>query len=227
MKPLWTQEQYSVAKSLDKLPCECKVCHGVMYIRKKDAKFQSWNVPKKKFEYCSQKCIDEFYGQNQLYNCSQCSKEFRRGKSQFRKNKSKNTFCSKSCAATFNNKNKKHGTRRSKLEVYIEGRLKNEYSHIQFLSNDKSTISSELDFLFPAFNIAIELNGIAHYKPIFGQRKYDMVVSNDKEKQTLCTENGITLYVVDTSTLTYNCEKNYIPYYEIVKDIINKKAPSN
>lgn len=59
--------------------------------------------------------------------------------------KSKNIFCTRSCSATYNNTHKKHGTRRSKLEVWLEEALINSYPTLEFHFNRKDAINSELD----------------------------------------------------------------------------------
>ena len=91
---------------------------------------------------------------------------------QYQSLKTKNNFCSKSCAAIFNNKNKEYGIRRSKIEVLIEDMIKSDFPNISFSCNNKSIIESELDFYFPELKIAIQINGPTHYKPIYGQEKF-------------------------------------------------------
>ena len=83
----------------------------------------------------------------------------------------KNNFCSRSCSATFNNKNKTYGTRRSKLEVFLEKELIKLYPDLLFHFNRKDTINSELDIYIPSLKLAFELNGIFHYEPIYGDNK--------------------------------------------------------
>ena len=126
-------------------------------------------------------------------NCAQCNTQVTRHKSCFKKSKSGNIFCSRSCAVTYNNKHKTHGTRRSKLEVYIEEQIKIEFPDLVLIANSKTTIGSELDFFFPELGLAIELNGIFHYKPIYGQNKLDQIVKNDKIKVAECASLGIDL----------------------------------
>lgn len=224
MKPLFSEEEYKSAKTNDKLSCECEQCGNIFYIIKHEIQRVLNNTRTNVAKYCSKDC--QFKGQNisVLVNCLNCKKEFYKQK--HRVLKFPNNFCGQSCSATYNNKHKKFGIRRSKLEMYIESKLQLDYSNVLFLTNDKTTISSELDFYFSELKIAIELNGIAHYKPIYGQKKLDMIIANDKEKQKLCMEKNIKLYVINTSTLSYNCEKNYLPYYDMVKDIIKKASPN-
>ena len=136
----------------------------------------------KKF-FCSQKCFGENLTTKQEVICIQCQQNFLKNPSQIAK--TKNNFCSKSCAATFNNKNKKYGTRRSKIEILIENMLNVEYPLLSVLCNQKATVGSELDFYFPTLKIAIQINGIFHYEPIYGQNKLDRIQKLDEEKELL------------------------------------------
>lgn len=50
--------------------------------------------------------------------------------------------------------------------------------------------------MFPSLNLAIEINGIFHRKPIFGEKKLKNVKKRDLEKKKLCKEFGIELHVI-------------------------------
>ena len=130
------------------------------------------------------------------------------------KSKSQNSFCSKSCAATFNNKNKnkKFGTRRSKLEVFIENMLVIEYPNLEFTCNQKSIIGSELDFYFPALKLAVQINGIFHYEPIYGQDKLSQIQKMDQEKRNACEEQDIQMFELDCSSDKYLNKKRIEEY---------------
>lgn len=62
-----------------------------------------------------------------------------------------------------------------------------------------------LDFYLPKYNIAIECQGIQHFKPVeyFGGKiAYEEQVKRDKRKKKLCIENNIELrYVVDSDEI--------------------------
>ena len=139
------------------------------------------------------------------------------------KRKSKNFFCSQSCAATYNNTHKKKGIRRSKLEIWLEEKLSQKYKNLNILYCDKNTINSELDIYIPSLNLAFELNGIFHYEPIFGQKKFNQIINNDERKFQACLEHKIELCIIDASKLTYFKEKNALMYFEIIDNIISKK----
>jgi hypothetical protein len=154
----------------------------------------------KKF-FCSRECDSQYKVTKQKVECKNCKIIFQKTLSQIAK--TKNNFCSKSCAATFNNKNKKFGTRRSKLEKLIEEMLQKEYSNLDFSCNKKDTIGSELDFYFPSLNLAIQINGFLHYQPIYGQKKLDQIKKMDEEKRAACKNLQINLIEIDCSSDKY------------------------
>lgn len=91
-------------------PCNGEKWKKANYARK---------TSKRRF-FCSKKCRFKGMNQKELIEivCVQCGKTRLKYFSDYKK--TKNHFCSRSCAATFNNQNKTHGTRRSKLEIYLE-----------------------------------------------------------------------------------------------------------
>ena len=139
--------------------------------------------------------------------CAQCGITFGRKRADITRNskkcKSLRIFCSQSCAATYNNLHKKHGTRRSKLEIWLEEQLRKRYPDSEILFNAKETIGSELDILFPNLELAFEFNGIFHYEPIYGSEKLTSIQNNDHRKILACAEKSIELCVIDVSWITY------------------------
>lgn len=109
------------------------------------------------------------------------------------------------------------------MEEYIETRLKDEYPEMEILFNDKSIIDSELDIYIPSLRIGFELNGIIHYKPIYGVEKYDRVVSNDEAKKRLCESNEIALHVIDTSGQRRFNEDSSAKYLDYIRNTIEMK----
>ena len=157
--------------------------------------------------------------------CEQCNKEFTRkqSRSTHPKRKSNRTFCSKSCACIYNQTHKTTGTRRSKFEKYTEQKLIKDYPNLEIHFNRKDAIGSELDIYIPSLKLAIELNGIFHYKQIFSEKQFNQIQNNDARKFEVCKEKEIDLYIINVSEMITFKESNAEPYYNIVKNIIDNK----
>lgn len=178
---------------------ECDWCHKLHY--KATYEVEKGNQRNGVF-FCSKVCFNKH--QEKIFievACANCFKKFLKLPCQIKK--TNNNFCTKSCAATYNNKHKKYGTRRSKLEIYIEENLKQIFSNLLFKCNEKETIGSELYFYFPNLKIAIQLNGIFHYEPIYGDEKLLSIQKLDVEKREKCSNLGIQLYEINCSTDKY------------------------
>lgn len=190
----------------------CNNCKKNYEISSKDESSRQNRKAKKCF--CSKKCFVA-YG-NRIYNCKNCKKEIISKKSVVR------SFCSSSCAATHNNKYKTKGIRRSKLEIWLEQQLTILYPNLKIDYNKKDTINSELDIYIPSLKLAIELNGIFHYEPIYGKDKLNQIQNNDQNKFQKCQELGISLCIIDVSTLKYFKESNTKKYLDIVVSVISQ-----
>ena len=138
-----------------------------------------------------------------------------------------NVFCSKSCAAIFNNSHRTHGARRSRLEKFLEIRLRQAFAELAILCNTTEPIGIELDFYFPQLCLAIELNGIIHYKPIYGCEKFEQIQIKDSEKRQRCLSNGIMLNVIDVSAMGNFTEKEGEKYWAVVKQLVLSVPVSN
>lgn len=84
------------------------------------------------------------------------------------------------------------------MEVFIENKLRREFSSLEVVCNDRECLGIELDFYFPKIRLAIEINGIVHYEPIYGSKSFDRVQNNDKQKVIRTSELGIELIVIPT-----------------------------
>ena len=168
--------------------------------------------------FCSHACKNQSQNIQVTVQCKFCSIQFLKTRSQLIK--SPNNFCSRSCAASYNNTHKSYGIRRSKLEIYLESRIREIYPSLLLLCNDKTAIDSELDFYFPDLHLAIELNGIVHYEPIFGDTKLSKIQSNDTKKAYLCNQKHINLAVIDTSSCKYLNHKAKNKFWNLIQMII-------
>jgi hypothetical protein len=229
MKTHYTQEEFNNAKSNDELFLECYQCQKKFGAKKKFIKLvlEKYITPNGKSyaeqgcKYCSKTCQKKSLNTSPLVNCKNCNKQFFKILAEIKKGP--NHFCSKSCAATYNNTHKTHGTRRSKLEQYLEEELIILYPDIHFDFNKKDTINSELDIYIPSLKLAIELNGIYHYEPIHGQDKLDQIQNNDHRKFQACLEKNIELLIIDTSSFGYFKINQANKFLSIITEIINKK----
>jgi len=224
MKPLYTETEFKNAKSTDKLPCKCYHCGETFTSMKKSIK-QEINHKRGRIKFCSQTCNIANQKTSKLVKCDNCGTEFMKKPNQI--NKSKNNFCSRSCNAIYNNKNKNWGTRRSKLEVWLEEQLTNLYPNLTIDYNKSDAIGSELDIFIPYLNLAIELNGIFHYEPIYGKDKLNQIQENDQSKSKACHDNKIDLCIIDTSGQKYFKTNSSQKYLDIITNILNERLSTS
>lgn len=220
MKPLYTKQQFNFSKSTDLLPCKCYHCNETFYKKKKYIKHEI-KSNKGEVKYCSHACKSKDKITTQIVYCNHCDKEFEKQFSQIKKNK--NNFCSHSCSATFNNKHKSCGNRRSKLEGWLETQLTKFHPNLQIDFNKKNAIKSELDIYIPSLNLAFELNGIFHYEPIYGASKLQQIQENDISKSKACHDAKIDLCTIDTSGQKYFKESTSQKYLDIINNIIKER----
>lgn len=168
--------------------------------------------------FCDNVCRNKSMITLKKCQCKNCGKNVTKQPHELRV--SKNVFCSQSCSATFNNKNKERGACRSKLEAWLEKELIKIFPNLEFHFNRKDAINSELDIYIPNLKLAFELNGIFHYEPIFGKDKLNKIKNNDHRKFAACHERGISLCVIDTSKQKRFTEKSSQEFLKIIKDIL-------
>lgn len=208
-----TQNEFENYKSRDLVSLSCIQCHQD-YLRTKKGILDAYTKHQTHPKFCSQQCNAAFKKQerNVKATCAYCNKSIFKLLNQSLKYK--NHFCSSSCNASYQNKNKIKGTRRSKLEVFLEQKLSELRPNLKVLYSDKTTIGSELDIYIPSLKLAFEIQGIFHYEPIFGQEKLEQIQKNDLEKQTKCEQFGITLIPIDTQLQKRFTEKSSMKYLE-------------
>lgn len=219
MKPLYTPEEFKLAKSQDLLPIECYHCEKTFYLKKCEINRILLPNQPRQGNYCSKKCQSISQTTIKDVICNNCGIVFKKQINQIKK--SSNHFCSRSCAAKYNNTHKTKGNRRSKLEEYLEAELIKIYPNLEIHFNRKNTINSELDIYIPSLKLAFELNGIFHYEPIFGKNKLNQTTNNDNRKFQACLERGIELCIIDTSQQNYFKIETSQKYLNIICDVIN------
>lgn len=173
--------------------------------------------------YCSLKCFRLSSRSRVQAPCGQCGNPVERAFAQARGSKSGHIFCNHHCAALYANAHKTVGTRRSKLEVWLEAQLRSLYPNLTLLPNDKTAINSELDFYFPDLKLAFELNGIFHYEPIYGPEKLASIQNNDHRKFAACIERGISLCIIDSSKMLKFKELKAKVFLDIMTQILNSR----
>ncbi len=217
-------ESYLDKKYNELIRCECDFCNKEFTILQKYLKHKI-KFKNPEHLYCSNDCSHKAAFNQKIVPCNNCGKEFYKKISQI--NRSPNNFCCQSCSATYTNTHKTKGTRRSKLEQYLEKELPLLYPTLEIQFNKKDAINSELDIYIPSLKLAFELNGIFHYEPIYGEDKLKQIQNNDNRKFQACLEKRIELCIIDSSKQERFTEKSSKQYLDIISNIINTKLAKN
>lgn len=167
--------------------------------------------------YCSVNCKKQATRKHSK-TCSNCNKNYK-------SERSNSKFCSHSCRSVFLklhiHAHKKSGLSRSKIELFIENKLRADFSDLNIFFNDKSTIGSELDIYIPELKMAFELNGVFHYIPIYGENTLQKIQNRDLSKIKICEQRGIELITVNLGNCNFT--KRYAEYvYKKIYSLINK-----
>lgn len=161
--------------------------------RKKMIDFYEKN-PKKK-QMVINKMLKKITKPKVKFVCPVCGKTLMVTENQFVKRK----YCGGTCRNKINNQ-KILGTR-SKAEIHLEIELKKEFPKTDILFNDRKKLNGkELDVYIPSINLAIEWNGIYHYKKIRDDETLKKTIDKDNQKVLECKKLGIELYVVKDLT---------------------------
>ena len=220
----------------------CKWCSSTIEETKVKEKLASIKNGKTKYMFCNLSCaalyyrnvlslqLKDNYNLNPIF-CIRCNSQIPFEKVRFKLNdqkynRTKHSFCNQSCAASYNNTHKTHGTRVSKLERWMAEKLNTLFPSLEIHYNRKDAINSELDIYIPSMKLAFELNGPFHYEPIFSEEQLKSIQNNDQRKLQACLERGIELCVIDTSKHSYVKESTCKPYLDIVLKIIELKRSS-
>lgn len=135
----------------------------------------------KKNIFCSKACFDKSQQTQIQVSCKTCGKEFMKHQCYIKR--SDHDFCSVECSA-------KHPVRESKAEKMFAEILRDK--QITFIRNDRHVLRPlEIDFYFPEFDLAVEINGPQHYQPIYGEDILEKQKSRDRKKRRICKKKGI------------------------------------
>ncbi len=145
---LYTEKEYKEAGAKDLLKLKCEFCGKEFYVKKSLISYEIKHN-KGKCKYCSPKCVTESNKAKVIVHCQNCGKEKEITKSVYEMSETKHFFCNQSCAASFNNKERKLTEEtKEKIRNSVNNYLKNkpprkcivcgkEYYH--FKSNHDST----------------------------------------------------------------------------------------
>jgi len=201
----YTSQEFEMANSHGLLTLGCEECHGEFTKKKMYVKHQLKVANPKKMRFCSQSCRAQY---DRIHNpspstkkivvsCKHCGIEVIKNSCQVAR--TKNSFCSPSCATTYYNENRTYGYNVSKLEVYIKNKLNSLYPTLDIDYNCRMIFGLELDIFIPTLNFAVEINGPGHYIPIYGQDKLDKTMVKDDFKLKVAYAIGLELLVIDTT----------------------------
>lgn len=113
---------------------------------------------------------------------------------------------------------------RSKLERFLEERVKTLFPNTEIIFNDRKVLSGlELDIYLPHLQLAFELNGPWHYQPIFGPETLARAKISDANKMIKCSELAIDLCIIDVSKMSNFTVKRGSKILQIITDIITKR----
>ena len=187
---------------------QCKSCE-VFFLKKLS------DVKKTLHHFCSQKCYSHYQDKKVEVNCFNCKKLFRKKQSEVKR--CPRHCCSRYCSQMLAKYNKNWGSSRSKLEIYVEKRLTEELA-LNISYNDTS-IGYELDIYLPEMSFAIELNGVFHYKAIYGEEALLKRQEIDRLKAEECVKRNIKLIVINVSE-DKNNKKTFEKRYNEIKKLI-------
>jgi very-short-patch-repair endonuclease len=212
-----TKAEFDELQIKDLIPMRCKNCHQEFN--------QTKNIILKslrkygKCGYCSRLCCNKAKINHSYLPCEECGKITQKSAVALKTNK--HVFCSCSCHAKYKNRHKNFGKIRSKMEEFIESKVKEFFPTLEFYCNDRKSLNGpELDFLFPSLKLAVELNGITHYEPIYGKDRLTRSQESDRRKMSSCEKIGIELAVIDISSIKYFKPKCGLKIFHEIEKIL-------
>ncbi len=178
----------------------CKQCSKEMFLPPS-------KIALNKNKFCSKECHDLFQITKKLVPCHFCGTLTEKHPCYIAR--SRYSFCSQECRSKYSFEDSFVETEFEKLVQKIG---------VHYLRNDRTIISPlELDFYFPDLKFAVEINGNAHYKPIYGDEALASQKARDKRKRKACRQLGIKLRTIKPG----NCKtETYLPRYkQVIREI--------
>ena len=169
--------------------------------------------------FCSTKCMGVYNDKKVEVKCLNCNDIFLKKLCEIRKRP--RHCCSIQCFKMLAKYKKNWGSNRSKLEIYVEKRLTEELA-LNISYNDTS-IGYELDIYLPEMSFAIELNGVFHYKAIYGEEALLKRQEIDRLKAEECVKRNIKLIVINVSEDKDN-KRTFEKRYNEIKNLILSKV---
>ncbi len=232
-KTFYHGECYKTSRKREKYFCKPKIEVTCDYCLTKFKKYQS-KVAITAHNFCNMQCMSKFEFECRVskieLNCPKCSKQYYLLPSVFKtrckqSTSNENLFCSRNCfyehlktIPKFFKPIKHSGSRRSKLEKFIQTKIEQHFPKIDVIYNGKYC-NFELDIYFPNLNYAIEINGILHYQPIYGNETLIKIQNRDVLKKYLCKERNVTLDIISVLEATKS-EVMKIKYWNIISNLI-------
>jgi very-short-patch-repair endonuclease len=117
----------------------------------------------------------------------------------------------------------------SKMEIFLKNHLTN--SGLEVIFHKKGLVANdnlEVDLFLPTLKVAIEIDGPAHFFPIWGQESLNKHIKADAEKAGLLLAGGFVLIRVKhtSKSLTGKHKRDLISLITVELDKIDKKFPS-
>jgi hypothetical protein len=79
----------------------------------------------------------------------------------------------------------------------------------------------EVDIAIPELKLAIEWNGIIHFKPIYGQQSLDKINAKDQEKLEIASNKDINLIVIcDKKSTNEILEEKFLEVVSIIDGLL-------
>lgn len=141
-------------------------------------------------------------------------------KKQWEKRRDKEQFMEKSFKS-----NRATIEKGSKLERFLFIELKKlkidtRFHFNKLLSNQKL----QVDLFLPEFNLVVEIDGISHFQPIFGEEKLEQTQNSDREKNALLLTNGFWIIRVLYKYRLFTLMNAQVILKKLIAEIENIKA---